>query len=96
MDFNKRRENAFDRLLANKPELDRSSSHIFESSNQLRETRISDLGSKPREEWKEPDRLPAEGRRGSSEKNKQAAELSFFCFQLGPRCRHATCLAFGA
>jgi hypothetical protein len=30
MDFNKRREKAFDRLLANKPELDRSSSHYFE------------------------------------------------------------------
>jgi hypothetical protein len=30
MDFNKRRESDFDRKLANKLELDRPSSHIFE------------------------------------------------------------------
>jgi hypothetical protein len=29
MDFNKRRENEFDRLLANKPEFDRPYSHFF-------------------------------------------------------------------
>jgi hypothetical protein len=35
MDFNKRRENAFDRFMANKPELDRP------SSLKKRKTRIS-------------------------------------------------------
>jgi hypothetical protein len=30
MDFNQRRENVFDRLLANKPELDRPLSNLFE------------------------------------------------------------------
>jgi hypothetical protein len=45
---------------------------------------MSDPGLQPREVWKQPDRLPAEGRRGNSEKRKQAAALSFFvaCFAL--------------
>jgi hypothetical protein len=36
---------------------------------------MSDLGLKPREVWKQPDRLPAEERLGISENHKQ---LSIF------------------
>jgi hypothetical protein len=38
MDFNKRRKNVFDRLLAKKPELDRPSSHFFEHSAKTQES----------------------------------------------------------
>jgi hypothetical protein len=82
MDFNKRRENAFDRLLANKPELDRPSSHLFELSNQPRETRMSDLGLQHREVWEQPDRLPAEGRPVSSENKSKPRR----CRYLLPAC----------
>jgi hypothetical protein len=44
MNFNKRRENAFDLFLANKPELDRPSSLYYEYSNQPREALMSELG----------------------------------------------------
>jgi hypothetical protein len=33
---------------------------------------MSDLGSQPREVWKQPGRLPAEGRLGSSENTRQS------------------------
>jgi hypothetical protein len=58
MDLNKRRENAFDRLLANKPE-SIILPYIFGSSNQPRVIRMNDLGLQPRKVWKQPDRLPA-------------------------------------
>jgi hypothetical protein len=63
-----------------------------EDRNQPRETRMSDLGLQPREGWKQPGRLPAEGRLGSSENTSNC----LFCFLLGPLCIRATYLAFGA
>jgi hypothetical protein len=59
-----------------KPELDRPSSHFFEYSKQSRETRMSDLGSQPREVWEKPGRLPAEWRLGSSENTSNRLFLS--------------------
>jgi hypothetical protein len=44
MDYNKRRGNAFERVLAKNPELYRHFSHFFEESNQPRETCLSVLG----------------------------------------------------
>jgi hypothetical protein len=54
---------------------------------------MSDLSLQPREVWKQPDRLPAEGRLGSS-KHKQAAALSIFVaclalFAYVPLVRHS-------
>jgi hypothetical protein len=84
MDFNKFRESAFDRLLAKKPEFDRPSSHISKNSNQPRETRMSDLNLQLMEVWKQPGRLPAEGRLGSSENTSEPQRCLFFvaCFAL--------------
>jgi hypothetical protein len=78
MDINKHRENAFGRLLANKPELDYPSSHFFEKSNQPRETRMSNLRLKPSEVWKQPGRLPADGRLSSSENRSKSRRRLFF------------------
>jgi hypothetical protein len=45
---------------------------------------MSDLGLNPREVWKQPDRLPAEGRLGRSKNKKEAAFfvacLAFFAY----------------
>jgi hypothetical protein len=59
---------------------------------QPRETRINDLGSQPREVWKQPGRLPVEGKLGSSENTSSF----LFCCLLCSLCICATCLAFGA
>jgi hypothetical protein len=80
MDFNKRREHAFERLLANKPEIECPSSIFFECSNQPRDTCMSDLGLQPREVFKQPDQLPAEERLGKLRKHKQASESAVFSF----------------
>jgi hypothetical protein len=49
--------------------------------NKPRETGMNDLGSQPREVWKQPGRLPAKGRIGSSE---NTSNCLFFvaCFAL--------------
>jgi hypothetical protein len=83
MDFNKRREVpsiAYWRISRSwivRP-------RIYEYSNQPRETRMSDLGLQPREVWKQPDLLPAEGRLVSSEKKIAGRGVVFFvaCFAL--------------
>jgi hypothetical protein len=54
-----------------------------------RETRMSDLGLQPREVWKQPDGLPAEERRGSSEITSKPRRCPLGC-QLGPLCICAT------
>jgi hypothetical protein len=57
---------------------------------------MSDLGMQPREVWKQPDRLPAEGGLGSSKKKKNPANCGvFFCCLLSRLCICAACLAFG-
>jgi hypothetical protein len=56
---------------------------------------MSDLGSQPREVWKELDQLPAEGRLGSSE-NTSKPRRCLFLLLRGPLCICSTCLAFGA
>jgi hypothetical protein len=61
-----RRENAFDRLLANMTELYLPSLRFW-IANRPRETRMSDLSFQLREVWKQPDRLPAEERPGTWE-----------------------------
>jgi hypothetical protein len=66
--------------------------HFFWIIEPAQRTRMSDLGSQPKEVWKQPGRLPAEGRLGSSENTRN----SLFCCLLGPLCIYATCLAFGA
>jgi hypothetical protein len=44
---------------------------------------MSDIGLQPREVWKQPDRLPAEG--GSVVQKTQASRgVVYFCFLLGP------------
>jgi hypothetical protein len=68
---------------------------IFES-NQPRETRMSDLGSHPREVWKQPDRLPAEGRLGSSENTSMPRRCLFFVACLALFEYVPLGLAFGA
>jgi hypothetical protein len=56
---------------------------------------MSDFGLQPREVWKQPGRLPAEGRPGSSE-NTSKPRRCLFLLLLGRLCICATCLAFGA
>jgi hypothetical protein len=77
-DFNKRRENALDRSLANKPELDRPSSHFFGYSNQPRETRMSDLCLNPKKYGISPIGFrPKEGQVG--QKTQASSGVVFFC-----------------
>jgi hypothetical protein len=47
MDFNKRHENAFDRVLANKPELDRHSSQFLNTRISPERPVCATLASKP-------------------------------------------------
>jgi hypothetical protein len=55
---------------------------------------MRDLGSKPREVWKQPGRLPAEGRLGSSENTSKPRRCLLFVaclalFAYAPRVWHS-------
>jgi hypothetical protein len=55
---------------------------------------MSDFGIQSREVWKQPNRLPAEGRLGSSE-NTSKPRRRLYCCLLGPLLIYATWLASG-
>jgi hypothetical protein len=78
MDFNKRRESAFERLVANKPELDRPSSCFLSMTESAQRNpderpRLTTQGS-----MENPDLLLAEGRLGSSENASKPRRFHFF------------------
>jgi hypothetical protein len=82
---------AFDRLLANKPELDCPSSHFSNNRISPEKPVWANLGSQPREVCKMPDGLPIEERQGSS--GTQASQGVLFLFVAWPSVN--ICRLFG-